>query len=104
MDRLGFLGSGLVHQLRDIFKHPFYFANSFESADEAKEVLNQSNGLPESDELLDECAHRLQTWSVDNRVTRGIFKRCRRELSLRAQYTLNVGVNSSNVDASDAFE
>ena len=100
-DRLGFLGNGLVHQLRVVFKHPYYFANSFESAVEAREVLSQLDGLPESEELLDECAHRLQTWSVDNR---GIFKRCRRELSLRAQYTLDSEGNSSNVNASDTFE
>ena len=54
-DRLGFLGKGLLHQLKDVFKHPYYLANSFESAVEAKEVLCQLNGLPESEELLDEC-------------------------------------------------
>ena len=100
-DGLGFLGNGLLHQLKVVFKHPYYLANSFESAVEAKEVLCQLNGLPESEELLDECVHRLQTWAVDNR---GIFKRCRRELMLRAQYTLDVDFNSSNISASEAFE
>ena len=55
----------------------------------------------ESEELLDECVHRLQTWAVDNRW---IFKRCRRELMLRAQYTLDFDFNSSNISASEAFE
>ena len=58
-DRLGFLGNDLLHQLRVVFKHPYYLANSFESAVEAKEVLSQLNGLPESEKLLDECVYRL---------------------------------------------
>ena len=64
-------------------------------------MLSQLNGLPESEELLDECVHRLQTWAVDNR---GALKRCRCELMLRAQYTWNCDANPSNLSASDAFE
>ena len=40
-DGLGFLGNGLLHQLKVVFKHPYYLANSFESAVEAKEVICQ---------------------------------------------------------------
>ena len=58
-DGLTFLGSGLVQQLRSVYQHPFYLANSFDSEEEARETLSQLMSSVDDVELLDECARRL---------------------------------------------
>ena len=58
-DGLVFLGSGLVQQLKSANQHPFYLADSFDSENDAREVLGRLISSVDADELHDECAHRL---------------------------------------------
>ena len=100
-DGLAFLGSGPVQQLRAVYQHPFYLANSFDSEDEARETLGQLMGPVDDVELLDECARRLVEWSRSNK---GAVKRCRRNLVSRTQYTLATLSATVQLSASEAFE
>ena len=100
-DGLAFLGSGLVQQLRSVYQHPFYLANSFDSEEEARETLSQLMSSVDDVELLDECARRLFEWSRSNK---GVVKRCRRHLVSRTQYTLATLNTTVQLSASEAFE
>ena len=100
-DGLTFLGSGLVQQLRSVYQHPFYLANSFESEEDARETLSQLMNSVDDAELLDECARRLFEWS---RANQGVVKRCRRDLVSRTQYTLATLNTPVQLSASEAFE
>ena len=70
-DGLAFLGSGLVQQLRSVYQHPFYLANSFDSEEEARETLSQLMSSVDDVELLDECARRLVDKLSGHVQTRG---------------------------------